>query len=1517
MPTQIAETDNISSMPPSLLVSAVYDNSARCAVLKFYEPKTQKIILWKDETGHKPYCYSRLNPDELDFLNERDDVISITSEKKYDLMKDEEVNVSKITVTDPLAIGGTSTDKSIRNLIETWESDIKYYENYLYDRALIIGKYYEIVDSKIKPHDLEISDEVKLALKSLLWDKMSSKEVTDTKQFQEFITEWADLLNQPIPKIRRLSLDIEVEAEIGRIPDPKIAEKKVTAIGFDGTDGFHQIFVLRTEGTEEGKNDLDPKVKVTFYDDEKKMIEDGFKVISEFPFLLTYNGDEFDLPYLYNRAERIGIKNSKNPLHMMRDSATLKHGVHIDLYRTLSNRSFQIYAFSQKYTDFSLNSVSKALLGEEKIDYGIGINDLNLYQTANYCYNDARLTYKLSSFNNDVLMNLLIIIARIGRMPVDDIARMGVSQWIRSLLYYEHRQRNALIPKREELQRRSSGVANDAVIKDKKYRGGLVVDPKEGVHFNVIVMDFACFDDKTEILTTNGWKTYDTLKEGDTALSVNLKTNFVENDPIKKVFRYDYNGDIFRIKTPKKLDFIFTPNHRIVYKTKKGGDKWIWEEKLKIEEIQKISKYHISLPCFGNWIGKKKEKIKVNDFIFKTKIWFEFLGRFLGDGYLSKSSIHIYENIKNQDRISGLCNIITKLGFEPKKIINEKKHSVTISIHDVHLVKALQNILDGKTHSKDRTIPNEYLDYSPEYLHCLLKGLMESDGSTTKSGEKTYTTINKDHANSFQLLALKCGYNCSINNRVSNGFNKKTPYYLCVLSGFRQKKSSFVVSKQHNHITTEQYNGKIWCASTRNTTLIIRRNGRVVVTGNSLYPSIIKVKNLSYETVRCAHEECKTNKIPDTNHWVCTKRNGLTSLIIGSLRDLRVNYYKSLSKKETLSEEQRQQYTVVSQALKVILNASYGVMGAEIFPLYFLPAAEATTAIGRYTILETIKKCEAAGIKVLYGDSVLPDTPIVIRKKDGVIDIVPIQSLMPETVTTRYDKFGDIDVLTERGFSKIKYIYKHKIKKKGYRILTRKGFVECTDDHSLIINGREIKPSELKVGDKINLVSFKTKSTINLNPDLAWLFGFFIAEGTCGIYQYKNNKKHSWRVVNQNKDRLEEARKIIEKDLGLLTTIIDIRKRSATYALVPRDNSKLLAEYFLKQCYRGNEKAIPQPVLNAQKDAKIAFIEGIKEGDGHVDKNGLITIDQIHKTVQAGITTVLNELDLEYSLQIRKDKQNICRIRIIKNKKDKRIKHYNVIKKIERFNINGHVYDLETRNHHFCGGIGNILLHNTDSLFIKDPKEEQIQKVIQQAKKDHGVDLEIDKIYRYCVLSKRKKNYLGVTKAGKVDVKGLTGKKSHTPPFIKKIFYELLDILSKVQTMEDFKLAKKQVSEKIAECGKKVEAKEIPLKDLTFNVMISKAPSEYVKTIPQHIRAAKLLENTREVKKGDIISYVKIINKPGVKPVEMARSEEIDSKKYMEFMESTLNQITSSMDLDFDTILGKPKQTGLDEFFWN
>ena len=69
-------------------------------------------------------------------------------------LTDKEIDVSKIIVTDPLAIGGTQTTQSIRNQIESWESDIKYYENYLYDNSLIVGKYYKVENDKIIPLSL-------------------------------------------------------------------------------------------------------------------------------------------------------------------------------------------------------------------------------------------------------------------------------------------------------------------------------------------------------------------------------------------------------------------------------------------------------------------------------------------------------------------------------------------------------------------------------------------------------------------------------------------------------------------------------------------------------------------------------------------------------------------------------------------------------------------------------------------------------------------------------------------------------------------------------------------------------------------------------------------------------------------------------------------------------------------------------------------------------------------------------------------------------------------------------------------------------------------------------------------------------------------------------------------------------------------------------------------------------------------------------------------------------------------
>jgi DNA polymerase, archaea type len=875
--------DRLPELPkdsrPMLLLSAVYSGEEKKVYLKFYDPQDKIIYQWRDRTDHKPYCYTKMDfAEQAKQVAQKEAKFTLKQVKKQDIILDKEIEVLKVIAPDPLSIGGT--DYSFREKVTSWEADIKYHENYLYDRALIPGSYYVRKDEQIMPFEYPISEKVHFALRSLLWDKI--KEAGEAgKEYRQYITDWAKLLNQPIPELKRVAVDIEVESEEGRMPNPRDHDRRITAVGFVGSDGFKKVLVLANNISSDGTT-LIPEAEPCAT--EKELLEKAFLIINEYPIIITFNGDDFDLPYLYARSQDsridpngIAVPKDKVPIMVKKESfikhgmqaepVGVRHGIHIDLYRTFDNRSIQIYAFSRAYTDHTLNAISEALLGDSKIEFEGDISDLPVQRLAEYCLKDADLTYRLTSFNDNLLMKLLVVIARIGRLSVDDIARFGVNQWIRGILYYEHRQRNELIPSRSELEKKGTS-STTAIIKEKKYRGGEVVEPVPGIHFNVIVLDFA-----------------------------------------------------------------------------------------------------------------------------------------------------------------------------------------------------------------------------------------------------------------------------------------------------------------------------------------------------SLYPSIIKVHNLSYETINCSHEDCKENKVEGTTHWVCRHRKGLTSFLIGSLRDLRVNYYKHLAKDKTLPPEERKLYNVVSQAIKVILNASYGVMGAAIFPLYCLPVADATAALGRTTINRTINKCKEIGITVVYGD--------------------------------------------------------------------------------------------------------------------------------------------------------------------------------------------------------------------------------------------------------------------------------------------------------------------------------------TDSIFLSNPDQKHIEQLVQWARETLGVDLEIDKQYRYVVFSDLKKNYLGVLSDGTVDVKGLTGKKSHTPPFIRKAFYDTLEILGKISSEKDFEFAKEQIKNVIQENAKNLEAHKIPLEELSFNVTINKSlgtygkktgsktvdgnSSDIYKGLPQHIKAAKMLvdANKREVRAGDIISYVKIKAGDGVRPVELSNPEEIDTEKYLETMESTFEQVISALNFDFRSVLGKPRQQSLDELFWS
>jgi DNA polymerase elongation subunit (family B) len=150
----------------------------------------------------------------------------------------------------------------------------------------------------------------------------------------------------------------------------------------------------------------------------------------------------------------------------------------------------------------------------------------------------------------------------------------------------------------------------------------------------------------------------------------------------------------------------------------------------------------------------------------------------------------------------------------------------------------------------------------------------------------------------------------------------------------------------------------------------------VVCDFESLYPSCIDSFNLSYETVDCVHEECKANSVPMLNHYVCTKRRGFYSVLVGALKDLRIHWFKSLSKDSSLNGEERELADIVSKMLKLIAVSSYGVT-VRIHGLASPPLAECITGYGRYALEITWKIAEENGMRPIYGDtdSIFLDNP--------------------------------------------------------------------------------------------------------------------------------------------------------------------------------------------------------------------------------------------------------------------------------------------------------------------------------------------------------------------------------------------------------------------------------------------------------------------------------------------------------------------------------------------------------------
>lgn len=430
-------------------------------------------------------------------------------------------------------------------------------------------------------------------------------------------------------------------------------------------------------------------------------------------------------------------------------------------------------------------------------------------------------------------------------------------------------------------------------------------------------------------------------------------------------------------------------------------------------------------------------------------------------------------------------------------------------------------------------------------------------------------------------------------------------------------------------------------------------------------------------------------------------------------------------------------------AFKVSANSMYGAMGVRRGYLPFMPGAMCTTYMGR-TNIEIVAKIipEKYGGELVYGDTdtVLATTPVLILKKNEIC-YTTLENLSAgdwkKTVTGKEissPKDG-IKVWSDQGFTEIKYVMRHAIEKPMIKVTTHIGNVVCTLDHSLLWeNGEPAIGSEIELKDKLchrnlplpddtpeepvypnNLTAEKIREYVisdevygDLSAELAFVWGMFFADGSCGTYKHKNNSnKHSWAINKQDNLLLERCMNILtEHEPDLKFKILDTMKSSHVNKLVPcinydiekdlRCTIKAFVERYRDLFYDNRKyKKVPDIVLNAPYSIREAFFIGYYAGDGS-KKDPALTITNKGEIGCAGLFFLMRSIGYQVSINTRADKPDTYRLTGSTPSKKFRCQP-NAVKKIEPYQTEDeYIYDIETSNHHFAAGVGQMVVHNSN-----------------------------------------------------------------------------------------------------------------------------------------------------------------------------------------------------------------------------
>ena len=246
-----------------------------------------------------------------------------------------------------------------------------------------------------------------------------------------------------------------------------------------------------------------------------------------------------------------------------------------------------------------------------------------------------------------------------------------------------------------------------------------------------------------------------------------------------------------------------------------------------------------------------------------------------------------------------------------------------------------------------------------------------------------------------------------------------------------------------------------------------------------------------------------------------------------------------------------------------------------------------------------------------------------------------------------------------------------------------------------------------------------------ISPEEAYVMGLFWADGTCNVYKWQCKRKpinrpneyvfnrttYAWSICNTNLNYLNKAKAYIEQIYDYEFKIIkcdttNIKNcKSDVYKLIingGKSTQPIIDKYRELFYDKYNKKKIPVEILNSAKNIREEFFEGYYDGDGcksSLRKNGSRYFDIDGKIGAHGMFLLCRSIGYSVSINVNPKKMKVYTLTITKGYQQD---NPNRVKKIIDLGIiEQYVYDLETENHHFQAGVGQMIVHNTDGSHIK------------------------------------------------------------------------------------------------------------------------------------------------------------------------------------------------------------------------